>query len=191
MFSGALISSNWVLTVARCLAYGPGYSVDRGDGESVRGDQQHWAPAGDMALLHLASPLDGAKIWGGLGDGYIPVAAGTDQPPGAGDTVYAMGYGSDGLDVAVEKIASYGPDGSYGMTGSMPSHGGASFVGDSGWPVFRAQGTDGLVLIGLVSGGTIWAEGDRSTWFAGGPTVWGVESTGTTNRDWIQDVTGI
>ncbi|MFF9788471.1 Trypsin [Streptomyces sp. SceaMP-e96] len=191
IFSGALLSPDWVLTVKRCLEDVPGYSVHRGDGNRVRVDQQHGAPVGDMALLHLDSPLDGAKIWGAHGDGYVPLASSTDQPPAAGDTVYVMGYGSDGLEVAEEKITSYGPDGSYGMAGSASSHGGASFVGDSGGPVFGSQGKAGLVLIGVVSGGTVWPEGDWSTWFAGGPTVWSVDGTGTMNRDWIHDVTGI
>ncbi|MGW2387867.1 trypsin-like serine protease [Streptomyces lydicamycinicus] len=191
MFSGALISSNWVLTVKRCLEGTPGYSIDRGDGKGVRVDQQYSAPVGDMALLHLASPLDGAKIWGTIGNGYIHLAASTDQPARAGDTVYAMGYGSEGLEVAEEKITSYGPDGSYGMAGSISDDGGAAFVGGSGGPVFRSHGKGALTLIGLVSGGTIYAEGDRSTWFAGGPTVWSTDSTGAMNRDWIQDVTGI
>ncbi|MBL1097788.1 trypsin-like serine protease [Streptomyces coffeae] len=190
-FSGALIGSRWVLTANPCLG-DTGYSVERGDGKSVRVDQQYKAPAGDMALLHLASPLDGAKT-GSVIDGYVQLAAGTDPPPQAGDVVYAMGYGRGGLGVVAEQqITSYGPDGSYGMTGSASALGKAvAFVGESGGPVLRSDGKSGLTLIGVVSGGTVYTEGDLCMWFAGGPTIWSTDSNGAINRDWIKKATGI
>ncbi|MGW8552623.1 S1 family peptidase [Streptomyces tubercidicus] len=191
VLSGALIGSNWVLTVHRGLGGVSGCSVDRGDGESVRVDRQYRAPAGDMALLRLVSPLDGGWMWGAVGDGYVPLAAGSDQSPQGGDLVYAMGYGGGGLEVAEQRIASYGADGSYGMTGSASVVGGAAFVGGSGGPVLRSDGKGGVTLIGVVSGGTVYAEGDSCAWFGGGPTVWSTDGNGVMNRDWIKNTTGI
>ncbi|MFE6738680.1 S1 family peptidase [Streptomyces tubercidicus] len=191
VLSGALIGSNWVLTVHRGLGGVLRCSVDRGDGEKVRVDRQYRAPAGDMALLRLVSPLEGGRIGGVVGEGYIPLAAGSDPSPEGGDRVFAMGYGGGGLEVAEQRIASYGPDGSYGMTGSASAVGGAAFVGDAGGPVLRADGKGGLTLIGVVSGGTVYAEGDSCVWFAGGPTVWSTDGNGVMNRDWIQNTTGI
>ncbi|MGW8552577.1 trypsin-like peptidase domain-containing protein [Streptomyces tubercidicus] len=191
VLSGALIGSNWVLTVHRGLGGVSGCSVDRGDGESVGVDRQYRAPAGDMALLRLVSPLDGAWMGGAVGDGYVPLAAGSDQSPEGGDPVFAMGYGSGRLEVAEQRVASYGPDGSYGMTGAASAVGGAAFVGGAGGPVLRSDGKGGLTLIGVVSGGTVYAEGDSCVWFAGGPTVWSTDGNGVMNRDWIKNTTGI
>ncbi|MGW3012740.1 trypsin-like serine protease [Streptomyces sp. NPDC001219] len=190
-FSGTLIGARWALTANHCLG-DTGYSVDRGDGKRVRVDQQYRAPVGDMALLHLAAPLGGARIWGAVGGGYIPLAASTDRRPQAGDVVYAMGYGSGGRGIAEQHITSYGPDGSYGMTGSASALGGAvAFVGDAGGPVLRSDDKGVLTLIGVVSGGTVIAEGGSITCFSGGPTLWSTAGNGALNRDWIKNTTGI
>jgi secreted trypsin-like serine protease len=175
--SGTIISAEWVLTAQHCLN-APGMHVKVGDvalgsGTESAVDQQQASPNGDMALLHLATPIETT---------YVQLA---DTDPANGDTNQIYGWGrtegdsppSDTLKTADVQVTGTSTDAFGGEAIASQGVTGASWHGDSGGPELA-----GGVQVGVCS------TGENS----------GSDPNGTQNyasvagnRAWIQQTAGV
>jgi secreted trypsin-like serine protease len=175
--SGTIISAEWVLTAQHCLN-APGMHVKVGDvalgsGTESAVDQQEASPNGDIALLHLATPIQAE---------YVQLA---NADPAEGDTNQIYGWGrtegdsppSDTLKTADVQVTGSSTDAFGGTAIASQGVSGASWHGDSGGPEMA-----GGVQVGVCS------TGENS----------GSDPNGTQNyasvassRDWIQQTAGV
>lgn len=175
--SGTIISAEWVLTAQHCLN-APGMHVKVGDvalgsGTESAVDQQEASPNGDMALLHLATPVETT---------YVQLA---DTAPAVGDTNQIYGWGrtegdsppSPTLKTADVEVTGTSTDAFGGEAIASKGVSGAAWHGDSGGPEMA-----GDVQVGVCS------TGENS----------GSDPNGTqnyasvaSNRQWITDTAGV
>ncbi|HEX5118282.1 MAG TPA: trypsin-like serine protease [Pseudonocardiaceae bacterium] len=172
--SGTVIAPQWVLTAGHC-ANSDGMSVligspQLGQGTADKVDNATVDPNGDLALLHLADPVQ------------TTFAALADQDPKAGDINEIYGWGmtstnsgpAQQLKMAKVKVTSVSCQDAVGGKAICSSAiTGAAFHGDSGGPEM-ANGVE----VGVCSTGD---EQDRTQEYA----------SVAANRDWIRQVANV
>ncbi|HWD06431.1 MAG TPA: trypsin-like serine protease [Amycolatopsis sp.] len=175
--SGTIIADQWVLTAQHCLGRAGMHvkvgDVSLGKGTEAAVDQQKASPDGDIALLHLSTPVEAT---------YMKLA---DADPDTGATNQIYGWGrtegnnppSDTLKTADVEVTGKGTDAFGGTAIASKGVTGSSWHGDSGGPELA----DG-VQVGVCS------TGENS----------GSDKNGTQNyasvaasRDWIKQTAGV
>lgn len=175
--SGTIIAAQWVLTAQHCLN-DPGMHVKVGDVTLQEGtesdvDQQLASPNGDIALLHLTTPIDTT---------YMQLA---DSDPDVGSTNQIYGWGrtegtsppSSTLKTANVQVTGTSSDAFGGSAIASKGINGSSWHGDSGGPELA----DG-VQVGVCSTGE--NTGDQTDGTQNYAKV-------SASRSWIQQNAGV
>lgn len=175
--SGTIVAAEWVLTAQHCLNE-PGMHVKVGDvalgqGTESAVDQQVASPNGDMALLHLATPIETTFVTLG------------DAAPAVGDENQIYGWGrtegdsppSDTLKTATVKVTGTSTDAFGGEAIASSGVDGAAWHGDSGGPQMAGDTQVGVCSTGENSGSD--------------PNGTQNYASVAANRAWIQSTAGV
>ncbi|GAB2770656.1 S1 family peptidase [Amycolatopsis magusensis] len=131
--SGSIIAAEWVLTAEHCLGDSMSVKVgsnDLGSGTEATVDQQEVSPAGDIALLHLTTPIEAEFIT--LGDAD-PAVGSTNDIYGWGRTT-PTGPASPVLKTAKVTVTGQSTDAYGGPAIQSEGVNGSAWKGDSGGP---------------------------------------------------------
>ncbi len=172
--SGTVVAPQWVLTAGHCANKG-GMSVrvgstQLGGGDQVTVDQEQVDPSADLALLHLASPVNVPTV----------TLATADPKVGAINEIYGWGMTAPGsgpaqvLKVAKVKVRTLDcVDAAQGPAICSTRLTGSAYNGDSGGPEMAAGQEVGVCSTGDENG--------KSQQYA----------SISANRTWIQQVAGV
>lgn len=178
--SGSIIASEWVLTAQHCLdSDGSGMrvmvgSLELGQGTESAVDRKEISPEGDIALLHLATPIEASYIT--LGD--------ADPATGTSNDIYGWGRETptgppaSALKTAEVNVVGQSTDAYGGPAVQSEGVNGSAWKGDSGGP----QIADG-VQVGVAS--TVQNQD--------GSNVNGTNnySSVAASREWIRQTAGV
>ncbi|WP_158890048.1 S1 family peptidase [Amycolatopsis anabasis] len=176
--SGSIIAKDWVLTAQHCLDEdGSGMRVKvgsntLGQGTEATVDKKEVSPNGDIALLHLAKPIETTYLT--LGD---------SDPSSGENTIYGWGRETptgppaNELKKATVKVTGTSTDAFGGRAIQSTGVNGAAWKGDSGGP----QVADGK-QVGVAS--TVLNDGTD-------PNGTNNYASVAASRDWIKSTAGV
>lgn len=178
--TGEVISSQWVLTAQHCTDGIDWMNVYLSNSTSNRGtahpaDSVRNSPYGDVALVHLASPVSVA-----------PLKMANSYTPASGQSGVIMGYGlranktpSTGLYKATVNVIGSSTDAYGGRAIHVRGVDGASNHGDSGGPLFVNN-----VIVGVCSTGDVADPGSNKNATSNYANLSG-------SRQWIANTAGV